>query len=271
MRISPQLADRLRAMPKAELHVHVEGATNAETFYQMAKRNRVDLPANSLEEWQSFFEFRDFPHFIQVYSAGGQLFANARRLCAHAGKSLQATISGKHPLYRSIYQCIVSDSEVHSDEDILAAIAAGCAAGKTKYPCRINLISDISRQIPDSQHRVLELTLKGKERGIFLGLGLGGLEVGYPPELFTDTFAEAHRQGLRVVAHAGEAVGAQSIWGAVNSLQVERIGHGIRCLEDAKLVDVLRQRQIPLEVSPQSNYCLGVVDQDQPSSNPSDG
>lgn len=105
--------------------------------------------------------------------------------------------------------------------------------------------------------------MKGKERGVFIGLGIGGLEVGYPPELFTNIYVEAHRQGLRVVAHAGEAVGAESIWGAVNTLKAERIGHGIRCLDDPELVELLRQRQTPLEVSPQSNYCLGVVERDQ--------
>ena len=83
-------------------------------------------------------------------------------------------------------------------------------------------------------------------------------------ELFANTYAEARRQGLRVVAHAGEAVGPESIWGALKALKAERIGHGIRCLEDAELVEYLRQQQIPLEVSPQSNYCLGVVDRDRP-------
>lgn len=82
--------------------------------------------------------------------------------------------------------------------------------------------------------------------------------------MFAQTYAEAHRQGFRIVAHAGEAVGAESIWGAVNALKAERIGHGIRCLDDPNLVEVLRHRQIPLEVSPHSNYCLGIVEWDQP-------
>jgi adenosine deaminase len=83
----------------------------------------------------------------------------------------------------------------------LDAIAAGRTAGEAKYGCQINLIPDIAREVPDSQERVLEFVAKGKERGIFVGLGVGGLEVGYPPELFTETYAEAHRQGLKLVAH----------------------------------------------------------------------
>ena len=150
------------------------------------------------------------------------------------------------------------------DAAILDAIARGVEAGKRKYGVRVNLIPDISREIPNSQARVLELVLKGKERGLFIGLGLGGMEAEYPPELFTENYTEARRQGLRVVAHAGEADGAGSIWGAINSLYAERIGHGIRCLEDPKLVEYLRQHQLPLEVSPQSNYRLGVVAATEP-------
>src|SRR5262249_15325284 len=86
----------------------------------------------------------------------------------------------------------------------------------------------------------------------------------HPPEDFADTFAEARRQGLRVVAHAGETAGPESVRGAVATLQAARIGHGVRCLEDAALVDQLRGRQTPLEMCPQSNYCLGVVKRAQP-------
>jgi adenosine deaminase len=100
--------------------------------------------------------------------------------------------------------------------------------------------------------------------GIVIGLGLAGQEVGYPPEDFVDTFAKARLQGLRVVAHAGEAAGAESIWGALHQLNAERIGHGIRCLDDDVLVQQLRDLQTPIEVSPQSNYCLGIVQRHQP-------
>jgi len=172
--------------------------------------------------------------------------------------------SEENILYTEAFLSASFLTQKFEDDEILDAIAAGRVAGEANYRCQVNLIPDIAREIPNSQHRVLEFVLRGKERGLFIGLGVGGLEVGYPPELFTETYAEAHRQRLRIVAHAGEAVGAESIWGAVNTLKAERIGHGIRCLDDPTLVEVLRQRQIPLEVSPQSNYCLGVVEQNQP-------
>ncbi|MGL5806760.1 MAG: adenosine deaminase family protein [Xenococcaceae cyanobacterium] len=155
-------------------------------------------------------------------------------------------------------------TEKFDEEDILDAIATGIRLGENKYGTQIKLIPDISREIPDSQTRVLEFVLKGKQRGLFIGIGLGGIENGFPPELFIDTFAIARQQGLKVVAHAGEVEGATSIWGAIEQLNAQRIGHGIRCLDDPKLVEFLKQNQIPVEVSPQSNYCLGIIDGDRP-------
>ena len=261
--VSPELAERLRAMPKAEIHVHVEGATDAETFYQLARRNRVDLPADSLDEWKSFFEFRDFQHFIRVYQASVRCL-QAPEDYAIAIESFYQRQAAENARYTEAFLSASFLTEKFGDEEILDAIAAGRAAGEAKYGVRANFIADIARERPESQGRVLEFTLKGKERGVFIGLGLGGLEMGYPPELFVEAYTEARRQGLRVVAHAGEAAGAESIWSAIDTLQSDRIGHGIRCLEDPALVARLRERQIPLEVAPQSNYCLGVVARDRP-------
>lgn len=129
---------------------------------------------------------------------------------------------------------------------------------------RIRIIPDIAREQPDSQKRVLRFTLKGRDKGIFIGLRLGGRESEYPPELFQETFAEARRQGLHVVAHAGEVAGPASVWGALDALHAERIGHGIRCLEDPRLVERLKQPAIPLEVCPVSNYSTEVIANDKP-------
>ncbi|BAU12954.1 adenosine deaminase [Leptolyngbya sp. NIES-3755] len=258
-----ELTSRLHRMPKAEIHVHVEGAIDAETYYQMAQRNRVELPVKSLEEWKTFFEFRDFPHFIQVYTAAVNCIQTPEDYALMIERLYQRQ-SQENIRYTEAFLSASFLTQKFEDDEILDVIAQGCATGEAKYPCQIRFIPDIAREIPNSQERVLEFILKGKERGLFIGLGVGGLEVGYPPELFTQTYLEAQRQGLRLVAHAGEAVGAESIWGAIDALQAERIGHGIRCLEDPKLVKVLQQRKIPLEVSPQSNYCLGVVKQGKP-------
>jgi adenosine deaminase len=151
-----------------------------------------------------------------------------------------------------------------ADGELLDALAAGSAAGEARFGSRVRFIADIARHLPHTQARVLEFALRGRERGLFLGLGLGGKEVGHPPEDFADTYAEARRQGLRVVAHAGETAGPASVRGAIESLKAERIGHGAGALEDPALVEYLRVSQTPLEVCPQSNYCLGVVARGKP-------
>jgi adenosine deaminase len=261
-KVSPILADRLRAMPKAEIHVHIEGATSAETFYQIAKQNQLKLPVASLKEWQSFFQFRNFSHFIEVYVTAVGLLQKPEDY-AFAIEQFCKRQAEQNILYTEAFLSASFLTQKFNTEEIFEAIAAGIDSGQSKYNCRVQLIPDISREIPDSQTRVLDFVLQGKERGLFVGIGLGGIETGFPPQLFVETFTEARRQGLKVVAHAGEVEGANSIWGAIEHLRAERIGHGIRCLDDPNLVEFLKQHQIPVEVSPQSNYCLGVVECDR--------
>jgi adenosine deaminase len=124
----------------------------------------------------------------------------------------------------------------------------------------MNLAPDISRQIRPIEHSMLvaEWAVKHKDDGI-IALGLGGAEIGNPPELFQEAFDYAYTAGLAGAPHAGETEGPASIWGALNTLHAIRIGHGVRCLEDSDLVAYLKQHQIPLQVCPSSNVCLGVV------------
>ena len=249
----------LAAMPKFELHVHVEGAADADTYYEIAHKNNFQLPVKSRQEWRQFFEFRDFPHFIDVYLAAVGCLKTTNDYGLLIDNFFKHQ-SEQNVLYTEAYLSATPIIERFEDEAVLDAIEAAVTAGQEKYGCVIKLIPDIARMIPESQDRVLEFVIKGKQRDLFIGLGLGGLEKGFPPSLFTETFEEARRAGLRTVAHAGEADGPESIWGAIDDLKVERIGHGIRCVEDPVLVEALRQRRIPLEVCPVSNYCLGIVE-----------
>jgi adenosine deaminase len=260
--VSDRLKEHLRAMPKFELHVHIEGAADADTYFEIAQKNKVSLPAKSRQEWRRFFEFRDVPHFIEVYTAAVN--------CMHKTDDYGLLIDNffKHQaeqniVYSEAYLSASFIIERFEDEAILDVIEAAMLAGQEKYGCVVRLIPDIARMVPETQDRVLEFVLKGKKRDLFIGLGLGGLENGFPPGLFIESFEEARRAGLRTVAHAGEAAGPESIWGAIEELKVERIGHGVRCVEDPALVETLRSRQVPLEVCPVSNYCLGIVKQDE--------
>ncbi|MGH7998050.1 MAG: adenosine deaminase [Brasilonema sp.] len=261
--VAPTLTTQLQAMPKVEIHVHLEGAIDAQTVYSMAQRNQVALPVASFEEWKSFYQFRDFPHFVEVYRAASGCMQTPEDFAEMAEQFLKNQ-SQQNIRYSEAYFSPALHHGKLSNDELLNALAVGAATGEAKYGSRVKFIVDISREFPDLQSQVLEFALQGQEKGIIIGFGIGGPETGYPPENYTETFTKARSQGLRVVAHAGETEGAASIWGALNSLQAERIGHGVRCLEDAVLVETLRQKQTPLEVSPQSNYCLSIVPPDQP-------
>jgi len=252
------LADRLQAMPKVEIHIHLVGAIDAEIVYQMAKKNRVELPVASLKEWKSFYRFRDLAHFVEVYSIASRCIQTPEDYVLIVEQFLKHQ-SEHNIIYSEVHFGTTLHLNKFSNDELIHALETGVVQGETKYDSRVRFIAGVSRHQPHLQSQALECALLGQERGIIVGLGLAGLETGHPPENFTETFAEAKRQGLRVVAHAGETEGAKSIWGALKDLQVERIGHGIRCLEDDALVEELRILQTPLEVSPQSNYCLGVV------------
>jgi adenosine deaminase len=252
------LSDRIAAMPKTEIHIHLEGATTAETYFEIAQRNGVELPAQSLPQWQEFFHFENFNHFIEVYVTSTKLLRRAEdyeTLLRRFGAQ-QAALNVKYT--EAFVSCSLIPQGAAAD-DFLEALRRGQDAVEREHGIRIALIADISREIPESRHRVVELAIAGHKRGVFTGLGLGGPEIGFPPELFTDAYASAREAGLRVVAHAGETGGAKSVRGALDALCAERIGHGVQSLEDEALIAHLRSEQIALEVCPQSNYRLGVA------------
>jgi len=259
----PALLARLRAMPKVELHVHLEGATDAATVWQMAARNGVNLPADSLEEWQSYYSFRDFTHFIEIYQLAGGCMRTPEDFAFMTERFLEIQAE-QNVRYTEAFLSASLLVEKLPSADLIAAFQEGLQRGEARFGTRCRFIPDIARHQPETQWRVLDFVLQGREAGIFLGLGLGGIEVGYPPELFVDVFAEARRQGLHVVAHAGETDGPASIWGALRSLRAERIGHGVRTVDDPLLVAHLVETQVPLEVNPYSNYRLKVTPEDRP-------
>ena len=261
--ISAELIDRLWAMPKFELHVHLEGATDAATVWELARRNKVTLPAETLEEFQSMYIFRDFDHFLDIYGLAINCMKTADDFAFMVERFLVR--QAQHNVrYCEVFLSASFMLENFPQDEVIEILIEGMKHGKEKYGIELCFIPDIGRQAPETRHKVLDFVLKGYEKGIFIGLGLGGVEVGFPPNLFTDVYDEARRQGLHIVAHAGETVGAESVWGAINDLKVERIGHGVRAVEDSKLLEHLAETQIPLEVCPHSNYRLSVTPLGEP-------
>jgi aminodeoxyfutalosine deaminase len=253
------LQEFIRRMPKVELHVHLEGAIRPDTLLALALRNNVALPATTIEGIKEWYHFSDFAHFAEIY----------RALCACLRTpddfELITTEFLKHQAEQNIlYSEVIFTPYTHRKnvafDDQLAAINRARAHAESVYGVRMGLVPDIAREdrpIEDG-FLVAQWAVNNMKNGI-IGLGLGGPEIGNPPELFHDIFERARAQGLPGLPHAGETVGPGSMWGAINSLSAVRIGHGVRCLEDPELVDFLRGAQLPLDVSPTSNICLGVA------------
>lgn len=252
----------LTKMPKFELHVHIEGAVEAHIYSKIAQKNNIDVGLNTIEEWQKFFQFKNFAHFIDVYIKAVSVLKKPEDY-TELIEGFFAYQASQNILYSEAFLSASFLVETFNNSEILDAIEKGLKKGREKHQVEVALIPDIARNIPQSKDAVLELVREGKERGLFIGIGLGGLENGYPARLFEDVYTKASKYGLRKVAHAGEAVGAESIVEALDYLQAERIGHGIRCLDDYKLVELLKATKTPLEVCPSSNYRLKLVEDNQ--------
>ena len=209
------------------------------------------------------YEFRDFDHFLDIYKLSVGCMQTADDFSFMLDRFL-ANQAAQNVRYCEVFLSASFMLENFPQDEVIAALIEGVQKGKEKYDISLRFIPDIARHIPETRYAVLDFILKGYERGIFIGLGLGGPEVGFPPELFIDVYGEARRQGLHLVAHAGEVVGPESVWGAIKDLQVERIGHGVRSVDDKDLLAYLKEHQIPLEVCPYSNYRLKVTPSDQP-------
>jgi adenosine deaminase len=255
------LADYITAMPKVELHVHLEGATQPETLLRLARRNKIALPADTVEGIREWYTFTDFPHFVEIYykiceciRTPGDIELLAREfLAGQAAQNIRYSEVTYTPSIHYLQQGIAF-------EDQLAALNRAREWAETELGVDMGLILDIDRSgPPEGAPLTYEWARRNLGNGV-VALGMGGYEPGYPPENFAEIYEHAHAAGVPCVLHAGETGGPESIRGALLVGRARRIGHGVRCLEDPALVEVLRERQIPLEVCPTSNICLGVFD-----------
>jgi adenosine deaminase len=227
------------ALPKAELHIHLEGSIRPATLEEFCSRTGVTVP-KSFNTLNTFIE--SFTVAWQAMSSPGDYGRMMREYCEDAARA-------------GVRYAEVTMATIGRTFDCLEE-ATDAAASQSDVTVRI--IADIPRIFPiEVAWAVLEGT---KGVSSVVGLGLGGPEDGYPPELFKDVFAKAVERGLRSIPHAGEDAGPESVLGALDALKAERIQHGIRSVEDPKLVARLATSKIPLAVCPTSNLLLGVVE-----------
>ena len=263
----------LTAMPKAELHVHLEGAIAPELLLALARRHgRLDLlpggeqaDAASLRAW---FAFTGFPHFVEIYWAISALLLDAQDF-ADAAYACGADMRAQGIRYREVTFTPFTHTHLLAKrlpfEPILEGLEEGRRRARRDFGVEMRWVFDTPRNAsfargsydPFPAQQTLRYALAGQDRGV-VGFGLGGFEVGAPPEPFAPTFRAAKAASFVAVPHAGETVGPESVRGALDALGAQRIGHGVRAVEDPALLLALKERQIPLEVCPASNVCLHV-------------
>jgi adenosine deaminase len=249
----------IQQMPKVELHVHLEGSISPGTLLKLARRNDVDIPVTSIEELRDWYQFSDFDHFIEVYFAICSCIRTSEDFELITSEFLKNQAEQNIKYSEVIFTPFTHREHVDFDAQ-LAAINRARKVAEKDLGVRMGLVPDISRQMRpiEDSYQIANWAVENMENGV-IALGLGGPEVGNPPELFREVFEQIKAADLPSLPHAGETEGPQSIWGALKALSAVRIGHGVRCLEDPDLVSYLRENQIPLDVSPTSNVCLGVV------------
>jgi aminodeoxyfutalosine deaminase len=249
----------VRALPKAELHVHLEGAMRPATLLTLARRNRVPLPADDVAGLREWFRFRDFDHFVDIYlacSAALKRPEDFQRLVA----DFAADLERENVRYAEVNFTIGTHwlNGLAIDE-ILDALVESIAATERERDVVLRLIPDIVRDVgARTADPTLDWALAGRKKGIVVALGLTGREAIHPSAPFAEHFAEAARQGLHCTAHAGEHGGPEVIAAVLDHCRAERIGHGVRAIEDAGMMERLNRERVPLEVCPTSNVCLGL-------------
>lgn len=247
MGLKLEIANWIRSIPKAELHLHLEGSVEPETLLRM----RPDL---SLEGIQAQYHYDDFPHFLQSFKWVVRHLQTPEDYVLVA-RDLFAALEKQQVRYAEV---MLSVGVLFWKRQDAAATFQALAGAAERAPFPVRWIFDAIRQFPvEEAEEVLELAIRYRERGV-VGFGIGGNEELGPARHFRGVFAKAREAGLRLTVHGGETTGPQSIWEALEG-GAERIGHGIRAIEDPLLLRHLAEQRIPLEISISSNVLTGAV------------
>ncbi|MCZ2154387.1 MAG: adenosine deaminase [Bryobacterales bacterium] len=237
----------IAALPKAELHLHLEGSAEPETLARL-------LPGLSLEEIRSHYRYRGFAEFLESFKWVARHLRTPEDYCEVA-RDLFSTLAKQNVRYAEV---MLSVGVLLWKQQDAAETFEALAAVAEEAPLTIRWVFDAIRQFPvDAAEEVLELAIAYRDRGV-VGFGIGGSEQLGPARHFRGVFADARRAGLRLTVHGGETTGPQSIWEALEG-GAERIGHGIRAAEDLVLLRHLAEHRIPLEISISSNVLTGSV------------
>ncbi len=253
------MRDFIQKLPKAELHLHIEGSLEPELMFELSKRNGIEIPFKSVEEIKKAYDFHNLQSFLDIYYQGANVLIKEQDFYdmtwAYLLKCKEDNI---------VHTEIFFDPQTHTDRGIefdvvINGIDRALKDGREKLDISSEIIMCFLRHLDeDAAFKTLDQALAHKDK--IIGVGLDSSEVGHPPSKFERVFKKALEEGFLTVAHAGEEGPTEYIWEALDLLKVKRIDHGVRSLEDEKLVERLKEEQMPLTVCPLSNVKLCVFD-----------
>lgn len=261
--LDSSLQEFVRALPKAELHLHIEGTLEPELIFELADRNQVSLPYSSVAELRQAYSFTDLQSFLDLYYAGASVL-----LTEHDFYAMTMAYLRRAHEDGVVHTELMFDPQTHTQrgvpiETVFAGIARALREARTTLGITGYLILSFLRHLSEEEaFQTLEeaLPLRAQYEDLWVAIGLDSAERGNPPEKFARVYARCKDLGFRLVAHAGEEGPATYVRDALDVLQVERIDHGVRSEEDPQLIQRLVVEQIPLTVCPLSNLKLCVVD-----------
>ena len=248
----------IRRLPKAELHLHIEGTLEPELMFELAKRNGIELRYKSVGELRRAYRFSNLQDFLDIYYVGAAVLQQEQDFY-----DLTMAYMKRCEQDRVTHTEIFFDPQAHTDrgvpfEFVIGGIHRALRDAESGLGITSKLIMCFLRHLPeDEAFRTLESALPHRDK--FVAVGLDSSELGHPPSKFERVFARAREEGLAAVAHAGEEGPPDYVWEALDLLKVSRIDHGVRSIEDPELMKRLASDQIPLTVCPLSNLKLGVI------------
>ena len=249
----------IKNIPKAELHVHIEGTFEPELMFEIAQRNNIKIKYNSVDELKKAYDFNNLQEFLDIYYSGASVLINEQDFYDMTWAYMEK-LHSQNVLHTEIF----FDPQTHTDRGvqfstIITGIHKALLNSEKKFGLTTKLIMCFLRHLDEDQaFKTLGQSLEFKDW--IIAVGLDSSEVDHPPSKFQLVFKKARELGYLTVAHAGEEGPPEYVWEALNLLKISRIDHGNRALEDNTLVQLLAQKQIPLTVCPLSNLKLRVVD-----------
>lgn len=249
----------IRVLPKAELHVHIEGTFEPELMFEIAQRNHIQIPYQSVEEIKQAYNFHNLQSFLDIYYAGANVLVHEQDFYDLAWAYFEKCAEDK-----VVHTEMFFDPQTHTERGVefatvLNGLKRACTDAKDKLGISSQLIMCFLRHLSEEDaFKTLEQALAFKDD--IIAVGLDSSEVGHPPSKFERVFAKAREAGFLIVAHAGEEGPPEYVWEALDLLQVNRIDHGVRSDEDPALLQRLIDKKMPLTVCPLSNLKLCVVE-----------